>query len=107
MSDTAPETPQENSDSSVTAEQKVRIQRSVRFGRVIIGTAVLGALVATFITLLFPVNEAEYTLGQVVGFMALVGAAIGLALGAVFALVLNRIAGKQQGTAIAKHDDVG
>lgn len=112
MSDTEPELPHdapEAAEETVRAEseQPVRLQRSVRFGRVIVGTAVLGVVIAVFLTMLFPVNEAEYTLIQIVGFMALVGAAIGLAVGAILALVLNRIAGKQQGTAIAKRRDVG
>lgn len=107
MSQIEPEGPQETPETVVESEQPVRVQRSVRFGRVIIGTAVLGALVATVLTLLFPVNEAEYTLTQIVGFMALVGGTVGLAVGSILALILNRIAGKQQGTAIAKRSDVG
>ena len=93
--------------SEEETEQRVTIVRSVRFGRVIIGTAVLGIVIAVLLTLLFPVNEAEYTLAQIVGFMALVGAAIGLAVGSALALFLNWIAGKQHGTAIAKRRDVG
>lgn len=118
MSTTAPDP---ENESAVTAndasaaepeevfvvEETVRVERSVRYGRVVVGTAILGALVATFLTLAFPVASKEYTLGQVVGFMALVGAAIGLALGAVLSLILTRVARRQQGTAVAKHSDVG
>lgn len=88
-------------------EERVEVVRSVRFGRVIIGTALLGVFVATVLTLSFPVASQDYTLGQVVGFMALIGAAVGLALGSGLALVLNRAVSKKRGTAVAKHSDVG
>lgn len=88
-------------------EETVQVVRSVRFGRVIIGGAILGAVIATLITLSFPVLSADYTMGQVVGFMALVGAGLGLAAGSVLALILNRSAAKRHGTAVAKRSDVG
>jgi hypothetical protein len=88
-------------------EERVEVVRSVRFGRVIIGGAVVGAVIATALTLSFPVASQDYTLGQVTGFMALVGAAIGLALGSVLALILNRAVSNRRGTAVAKHSDVG
>lgn len=88
-------------------EVEVGLQRSVRYGRIIIGAAILGAVLAAIAALLFPVlPDAEYELGQIVGFMTLIGAAIGLALGAVLALVLGRIAKRQTGAAIAVRTDV-
>lgn len=88
-------------------EQEVTLQRSVRYGRVLVGTAVLGAVVAALACLLFPIPEdAEYTMGQVVGFMALIGAAIGLAVGGVLSLVLGFVARRSAGTGIAIQTDV-
>jgi hypothetical protein len=88
-------------------EERVEVVRSVRFGRVIIGGAIVGAVIATALTLSFPVASQDYTLGQVTGFMALVGATLGLALGSVLALILNRAVSNRRGTAVAKHSDVG
>lgn len=100
--DSQPET-----DAEVTVvEQSVQVVRSVRFGRVIISGAVFGAVVAVLLTLAFPVASVDYTLGQAVGFMALIGAGIGLALGAIFALILNRAVANRSGTAVAKRSDV-
>ncbi len=91
----------------VRTEVEVGLQRSVRYGPVIIGTAIVGALVAAIAALFFPVGpEAEYELGQIVGFMALIGAAIGLGLGAVLTLILGRVAKRHRGAAIAVLTDV-
>ena len=88
-------------------EREVTITRSVRYGRVIAGVTILGILVAVVASLVFPLDpEAEYTLAQITGFMALIGAAIGLALGCLLALILGVAARRKRGTAIAIHSDV-
>ncbi|MBK0417831.1 hypothetical protein JD276_02120 [Leucobacter sp. CSA1] len=88
-------------------ELQVGLQRSVRYSRVILGGAVVGALIAALISLLFPIEEgAEYTMGQVVGFMLLIGAALGLAVGGVFSLILGMIAKRQRGTGVAIQADM-
>ncbi|WP_427870613.1 hypothetical protein [Leucobacter luti] len=88
-------------------EREVTITRSVRYGRVIAGMTVLGILVAVVASLVFPLDpEAQYTLAQITGFMALIGAAIGLALGCLLALILGVTARRKRGTAIAIHSDV-
>lgn len=106
MSSDSTDTQPEPEAEVTVVEQSVRVVRSVRFGRVIIGGAVFGAAVASLLTLAFPVAGADYTLGQAVGFMALIGAGIGLALGSVFALILNRAVANRSGTAVAKRSDV-
>ncbi|QBE50236.1 hypothetical protein EVS81_06765 [Leucobacter triazinivorans] len=89
------------------AEREVTLQRSVRYGRLLIGGAVLGAVVAAIASLLFPVEEgAEYTMAQAVGFFAVLGAAIGLCIGGVVALVLGLVARRQRGVGIAVQSDV-
>lgn len=88
-------------------EEKVEVIRSVRFGRIIVGGAVLGAAVAALVTLSFPVVSQDYTMGQVVGFMSLIGAGIGLGVGGALSLILARVAARRYGTAVAKHSDVG
>lgn len=91
----------------VSETREVTLQRSVRYGRVIIGTTVLAAMLAMLGALLFPVTEgADYTLGQAVGFMALIGAAIGLGLGGVLALILGAVARRSRGSGVAIQSDV-
>lgn len=88
-------------------EHEVELQRTVRYGRVLVGAAALGALVASMVCLLFPIPEgAEYTMGQVVGFSAIIGAAIGLAVGGLFSLVLGVLARRGSGLGIAIQRDV-
>lgn len=88
-------------------EREVTLQRSVRVGRVIVGAAIAGALIAALVSFLFPVEEgAEYTLGQVAGFAALIGAAIGLGIGGLLVMVLSAIAKRQRGTGVAIQSDV-
>lgn len=90
-----------------STEMEVGLQRTVRIGPIMIGAAVLGAVVAAVAALFFPISEeADYTMGQVVGFVAVLGAAIGLALGAVLSLILVGVARRHRGAAIAVHTDV-
>lgn len=103
----APGTEAEEALAVQETEQQVVLQRTVRYGRLLIGGAVIGALVGMLLSLLFPVAEdAEYTMGQAVGFMAVIGGAIGLGLGGVLALLLGLIAKRQRGTGIAIQADV-
>ncbi|WP_440311994.1 hypothetical protein [Leucobacter chromiireducens] len=89
------------------ASREVTLQRSVRYGRVLVGTAALGAIIAMLLVLVFPVAEkADYTLGQAVGFMAVIGAAIGLGIGALLSLVLGVIARRSRGSGVAIQSDV-
>ncbi len=86
---------------------EVGLQRSVRYGRILIGAAALGALIGAIASLFFPVAEgADYELGQVAGLMAVVGGAIGLALGALLSLLLGIVARRNRGAAIAVQTDV-
>ncbi|WP_025135048.1 hypothetical protein [Leucobacter sp. PH1c] len=91
----------------VEESREVTLQRSVRYGRVLVGAAVLGGLIAMLLALVFPVAEkADYTLGQAVGFMAVIGAAIGLCVGGLFSLVLGIIAKRTRGSGVAIQSDV-
>ncbi|RGE19356.1 hypothetical protein [Leucobacter sp. wl10] len=88
-------------------EREVTLQRSVRYGRVIVGAAVLGAIAAALASLFFPIEEdADYTMAQVAGFAALIGGAIGLGLGGLVALLLGLVARRQRGTGVAIQSDV-
>lgn len=94
--------------NETTREERVTIERSVRFGRLIIGGGVIGAVVLMLVSAVFPVlPEAEYTLGQVVGLMALYGAVAGMLLGALLALLLAAVSRRSRGEAVVQHDTVG
>jgi hypothetical protein len=102
---TAEEPVREPVETSTTLE--VGIERSVRYGPILIGGAVVGALVASLAALFFPIAEdAQYTMGQVVGFVAVLGGAVGLVLGALLALILGLVAKRRKGAAIAVLTDV-
>lgn len=88
-------------------EVEVEIERSVRFGRLMIGGAIIGALVAVIVTLLYEIPEgALYEMRQIAGFMLVIGAAIGLMLGALLSLILHLVARRTRGSGIAIHRDV-
>ncbi|WP_336652772.1 MULTISPECIES: hypothetical protein [unclassified Leucobacter] len=88
-------------------EHEVVLQRTVRYGRVLIGGAVLGAIVAMLTCLLFPVPEdAEYTMAQAVGISAIIGGAIGLGIAGLFSIVLGFLAKRGSGVGVAIQRDV-
>ena len=92
----------------VTEEQvEVGIQRSVRFGRLIIVGAFIGAVIAVILTLLRPVDEeALYEMRQIAGFMLVIGATFGVLAGALLGLILNIFAKRRSGSGVAVHTDV-
>ncbi len=91
----------------VETKQEVTIQRSVRYGRIIVVAAVLGAVIAALSAVFFPVvPEANYTLGQIAGFVALWGGAAGLFVGAVISLILGAVARRTRGGGVAIQSDV-
>lgn len=87
----------------------VDLVRSVRFGRIIVTAIIVGAVAGAVASLLFPVREdiayVQYTLGQIAGFMAVIGAAAGLLVGGIAALLLGVAAKKRRGQAIAVMTD--
>lgn len=88
-------------------EQQVTLQRSVRYGRVLVSLTVIGAIVGMLLSAAFPVvDTAQYSMGQIVGFMAVIGAAIGLAVGAILSLILGLVARRRRGAAVAIQTDV-
>lgn len=99
---------EEGSSSEITETQvAVTLQRSVRYTRLLIVGGVLGAVVGALVCLAFPITpESEYTMGQVAGFMAVVGGAIGLGLGGLLGLMLGLIAKRQRGEGVAVQADM-
>lgn len=106
----APEAePQPVMNEPVTTEEQVdvSIQRSVRFGRLLIVGAIVGGILAVIATLLRPVApESMYEMRQIAGFMLVIGGAIGLLAGALLGLILNLFARRKRGSGVAVHTDV-
>lgn len=91
----------------VRTTHEVAIVRTVRIGPIMVASAVIFALTAAIIALMLPVQAGEnYTAGQAAGFVIVPGAALGLLVGGVLALILARIAKRKQGAAIAVRTDV-
>lgn len=102
-----PEPATEDEPQVTRTEQQVELKRSVRYGRILIVAAIFGAIIAALITLMFPIPPNEnYTMGQIVGFMLVVGAVAGLALGAILSLILGRVAKRTSGSGVAIQTDV-
>lgn len=104
----AAETPGSEYVPEVTeTRMEVSLQRSVRYTRLLIVGAVLGAVAFALASLAFPVApESEYTVGQIAGFMAVVGAVLGLALGGVLGLILAAAVKRRRGAGVAVQADV-
>ncbi|WP_449278075.1 hypothetical protein [Leucobacter sp. GX24907] len=91
----------------VRTEVQVELRRTVRWGRLLAVGAIIGVVVAALLSLSFPVMEdADYTLAQVTGFMAIIGGALGLAVGGLLAIVLNQVAKRRHGRGVAIQTDV-
>lgn len=89
------------------APVEVQLRRTVRHGRIIVSTAILGVVVGVVTSLFFSVPEgANYELAQIAGLMAVVGGVIGLVAGTLLSLLLGIIAGRKQGAAIAVQTEV-
>lgn len=103
----APREPEETGAQETRVEQQVELQRSVRYGRILIVFGLIGAVLSAMVTLMFPVGpEADYTMAQIVGFMIVVGAVVGLGVGAILSIVLTRVAKRHTGTGVAIQTDV-
>jgi hypothetical protein len=86
----------------------VQVRRSPRYGVFLgLGTG-LGVLAAAILTFAFQGNDVSdtgivYSAGQVFGFLALLCGAIGLALGGVLAIILERTIGRRTRRFTADH----
>lgn len=91
----------------IASPVEVELRRTVRHGRIIVSGVVVGAVIAMILSLTFPILEgSDYSLGQIVGFMMLIGAAIGLAVGALIGLMLSLVVRNRTGGGLAIQTDV-
>jgi hypothetical protein len=80
-------------------ETSVTLRRSPRYVNFMILGAVLGVVAALILTVTFPANT-EFEPGQVFGFLLLAGVAAGVALGAIAAIVIDRVISRSAQTVV-------
>src|SRR6478735_5531056 len=102
MSDT-PDGDEQVEETVTPAE--VRVRRSPRYFRFMITGAVLFAIIALILTFAFPENP-TYDRGSVFGFLLAVCATIGVAVGAVVALLVDRATARRARSVQADRIDV-
>ncbi len=94
--------PDEHADVS---RDPVTVRRAPRYPRFLALGGAVGALIALILTFAFPA-VAEYDRGQVFGFLLLILGSLGVALGALLALVLDRVMAGHAATVVAEHEQV-
>ena len=100
---TAPQ-PDPEVDAIVT-EAEVRVHRSPRYFRFMLTGAVVFGVIALILTYAFPENP-TYDRGQVFGFLLAICATIGVAVGALVALLIDRAVTRRARTVQADRIDV-
>jgi H+/Cl- antiporter ClcA len=109
QSDQQGETPTETAAQATPSEtvtsETVRVRRTPRYARFMLVGALVCVVAAFIVTYSFP-QGAGYDRNTVFGFMLLVAIAVGVALGALAALIADRIARKQARTVTADRIDV-
>ncbi|WP_104162551.1 hypothetical protein [Cryobacterium sp. N22] len=89
---------------TVVSEETLVVRRSPRYTSFMIVGAVVGALLALLLTVIFPRN-ADFDPAQVFGFLLLGGVAIGVAVSCLIAMVLDRIVGRSSTTVLVDRLD--
>ena len=89
---------------TVVSEDTLVVRRSPKYVNFMIVGAVIGAVLALLLTVIFPQN-AEFDPAQVFGFLLLGGVTIGVAVSCVIAIVLDRIVGRSATTVVVDRLD--
>ena len=85
---------------TVLAETTVNVHRAPRYRNFMLLGAIVGVLLALILTVSFPEND-EYDRAQIFGFLLLGGLAVGTTLGAIVALIIDRIIGRTHVSVVA------
>ncbi len=75
--------------SEESRTEQVRVRRSPRILNFLLTGGLLGGVVAGILTFAFPGND-EYPPSQVLGFLLVLGVTVGIAVGALVAVILDR-----------------
>jgi len=86
--------------AETTVPTSVTVHRSPRYFSFMIVGAVVGAIAAFVLTFALPQNP-DYDAAQVFGFLLLGGVVVGVALGSIVALIVDRVIGRKSATVVA------
>jgi hypothetical protein len=101
------ETAQEESVPRATVKRTaVRVRRAPRYGRFIGGTIGLFVVVSFFSAYIAAPVGGDYTRSQVFGYLVLVSIALGLPVGSLVALALDRLLARSARTVVAEQTGV-
>ena len=89
----------ESAGEAVVDKSTVTVRRSPRFFNFMLLGALIGAIAALVLTVAFPEN-AEFGATQVFGFLLLAFVALGVTLGAVVAIIIDRVISRRGKTVI-------
>lgn len=92
-------------EHTTITENTVTVKRSPRYFRFMFAGVIVFALVALALTFAFPPNP-TYSRAQVFGFLLVGAIAVGVAVGSLVALALDRVANKRAKTVQADRLDV-
>jgi ATP/ADP translocase len=95
----ASESTGESAGESVVDKSTVTVRRSPRFFNFMLLGAVIGVIAALVLTVVFPENP-EFGAAQVFGFLLLAFVTLGVTLGAVVAIVIDRLISRRGKTVI-------
>lgn len=87
------------------ARDTVTVRRAPRYSRFIMLGGLVGVVVALILTVAFPEND-EFDKGQIFGFLLLACATVGVALGAVIALVIDRATARRAASVTVEHETI-
>lgn len=98
---------------SHTSIEQARVRRAPRVGVFLLLGAALGVVAALILTFAFdgadeqsPFTTVQYGTGQVFGFLVLMCVPIGVALGGLVAVILDRTVGRRTRTVTVSHEHV-
>lgn len=86
-------------------QQEVRVRRAPKYGAFMAVGAATGILVTLILTSLFPIDPL-IGFGATFGYFAVFGIPIGIALGALIALGLDRLSRSRTRSVVAERDPV-
>ncbi|TFC87550.1 hypothetical protein E3T28_06015 [Cryobacterium sinapicolor] len=89
----------ESAGESVVDKSTVTVRRSPRFFNFMLLGALIGAIAALVLTVVFPEN-AEFGATQVFGFLLLAFVTFGVTLGAVVAIIIDRVNSRRGKTVV-------
>lgn len=95
--------------NAVSSSDEVTIRRAPRFGVFIVGGAVLGflvTLVVVSLTYQIDAKQGQESFGTLVGYFSLWGVTIGMFVGAVVAVVLDRVFSRRAARLTAERVEV-